>query len=470
MRLSVPVFGRPGPLTLAHLEIAARYLWTNLLPLPLVIAGLGVMLLQWWDLDRIALWAAASVITWSLTLTTLHRFLNDPKRSERIVHWTIAVCVTLLVSSTAFAGVAPAFWVAGDRLNNVLLYVVLGAGIASSGAQSAPSVPVVATNITPYAVFFIGITLVNETYPTGLLMAFLQLCYVGLVAMYARAVWQLARDMLVLREDKEELITKLRNAVADANAARERAERASAAKSEFLANMSHELRTPLNAVLGFSEVIKDQMFGREAVDRYADYASNVHASGSHLLGLINDILDLSKIEAGKWNLRETQFSLKDACHEALRFIEPQAVQKSLNLSLDVPRDVILQADERAIRQVLINLLSNAVKFTPRNGSIAVALRTLSDGATQISVSDTGIGIAREDLTRVLESFGQGQHDVATTDERGTGLGLPIVKGLVQAHGGILRIESAVGKGTTVLIEFPSARVVRQSPVGLAAAS
>ncbi len=470
MRLSLQALGRPGPLTLAHLEIAARYLWTNLLPLPLVILGLCVMLLQWFSLASISIWAVASVVTWSVTLTTLRLFLNDTKRAARVIPWIVAICASLFVSSIAFAGVAPWFWVAGDRLNNVLLYVVLGAGIASAGAQSAPSAPVVITNVTPYALFFVGITLATEPYPAGLVMAFLQLCYIGLVAMYAKAVWQLARDMLVLREDKEALIAKLRNAVEDANAARERAERASMAKSEFLANMSHELRTPLNAVLGFSEVIKDQMFGRDAIDRYADYASNVHASGSHLLGLINDILDLSKIEAGKWQLKETQFSLVAQAHDALRFIEPQANQKTLRLVLDAPHDITVRADERAIRQILINLLANAVKFTPSNGSIRIALRALSDGAAQIAISDTGIGIAREDLERVLESFGQGRHDVATSEERGTGLGLPIVKGLVQAHGGKLQIESKVGMGTTVSIDLPATRVVHISPKALAAAS
>ena len=470
MRLSVQALGRPGPLTLAHLEIAARYLWTNLLPLPLVVIGIGVMLLQWWTPAAVATWAGASIATWSLTLTTLRLFLTDPRRGDRVVHWTIALCATLFVSSITFAGVAPLFWVVGDRLNNVLLYVLLGAGIASAGAQSAPSTPVVVTNMMPYAVFFVGITLAYEPYPAGLLMAFLQLCYVGLVAMYVKEVWQLARDMLVLREDKEELIAKLRNAVEDANTARERAERASTAKSEFLANMSHELRTPLNAVLGFSEVIKDQMFGRDAIDRYADYASNVHASGSHLLGLINDILDLSKIEAGKWNLRESKFSLRDQAHEALRFIEPQAAQKSLRLTLDAPHEIVLQADERAVRQMLINLLANAVKFTPSQGIITIALRVQREGLAQIAVSDTGVGIAREDLGRVLETFGQGRHDVATCEERGTGLGLPIVRGLAQAHGALLRIESEVGKGTTVIIDFPASRVQAAETLPLAAAS
>ncbi len=429
------------------------------MPLPLVIAGLGAMLTQWFGVARLAEWGIVSTLTWSVTLTILRLFLHDDRRSERVLAWTIAICVALFVSSLAFASVAPLFWIADNRLNNVLLYVVLAAGLACAGAQSAPSVPVVVTNIAPYAIFFVGITLVNERYPVGPLMAFLQLCYIGLVAMYSRAVWQLTREMLMLREDKESLIAKLRGAVEDANSAREKAERASTAKSEFLANMSHELRTPLNAVLGFSEVIKGLLFGRDAIDRYADYAANVHASGSHLLGLINDILDLSKIEAGKWQLKETRFSLIAQAREALCFIEPQAKQKSLRLLLDSPQDLTLIADERAIRQILINLLANAVKFTQRSGTVTVALRCLNDGSGQITVSDTGVGIAREDLDCVLENFGQGRHDVATTDDRGTGLGLPIVKGLVQAHGGGLRIESEVGLGTTVTVILPAARVV-----------
>jgi two-component system cell cycle sensor histidine kinase PleC len=161
-------------------------------------------------------------------------------------------------------------------------------------------------------------------------------------------------------------------------------------------------------------------------------------------------------------LKETRFSLIDQAREALRFIEPQAKQKSLRLLLDSPRDLTLIADERAIRQILINLLANAVKFTQRGGTVTVALRCLSDGSGQIAVSDTGIGIARQDLDYVLENFGQGRHDVATTEDRGTGLGLPVVKGLVQAHGGSLWIESEVGVGTTVIIDLPAARVVEAS--------
>jgi two-component system cell cycle sensor histidine kinase PleC len=462
MRVRLPSFRPPGALALPHLEIAARYLWSNLLPLPLVVVGLGAMLTQWFSVASLGAWGIASVLTWSVTLTILRVFLHDRRRGERVLVWTIVICVALFISSLTFASVAPLFWVVDNRLNNVLLYVVLAAGLACAGAQSAPSVPVVVTNIAPYAMFFVGITLANEPYPTGPLMAFLQLCYIGLVATYSKAVWQLTHEMLTLREDKESLIAKLRGAVEDANAARARAERASTAKSEFLANMSHELRTPLNAVLGFSEVIKDLLFGRDAIDRYADYAANVHASGSHLLGLINDILDLSKIEAGKWQLKETRFSLVAQAREALRFIEPQAKQKSLRLLLDSPHDVTLIADERAIRQILINLLANAVKFTQRGGTVTVALRCLSDRSGQIAVSDTGIGIARQDLDYVLENFGQGRHDVATTEDRGTGLGLPIVKGLVQAHGGSLRIESEVGVGTSVIIDLPASRVVEAS--------
>ncbi len=439
------------------------------MPLPLVILGLGTMLNHWYSVSSIALWAATSIITWSVTLAILRLFLDDRRRVERTRAWTAAICLALFISSLAFASVAPLFWIVDDRLNNVLLYVVLAAGLACAGAQSAPSAPVVVTNILPYAAFFVGLTLAHEPYPTDLLMAFLQVCYIGLVAMYSKAVWQLTREMLTLREDKETLIAKLRSAAEDANAARERAERASTAKSEFLANMSHELRTPLNAVLGFSEVIKDLLFGRDALDRYADYAANVHASGSHLLGLINDILDLSKIEAGKWQLKETPVSLIVQAHEALRFVEPAAKKKTLRLMLEAPASIALTADERAIRQILINLLANAVKFTQRGGTVTVGLRLTKGGTVQIVISDTGVGIAREDLDCVLENFGQGRHDVTTTDDRGTGLGLPIVKGLVEAHGGSLRIDSEVGVGTTVIIEFPAARTLDVArPEGVAA--
>jgi two-component system cell cycle sensor histidine kinase PleC len=358
----------------------------------------------------------------------------------------------------ALASVSALFWVDGDRLNNVLLYTLLAAGLAGAGAQSAPSTPVVATNMAPYAAMFLYLSLGHEVYPLNYGFAFLQICFVVLVALTARAVWQLSDEMLRLRGERRVLIDRLQASLVETEAAKVKAEAASKAKSEFLANMSHELRTPLNAVLGFSELIKERTFGQDASGRYAEYAGHIHYSGQHLLGLIGDILDLSKIEAGKRELDESEFDLVRNANESLRFVAPQAEMKRLSLTLDAPRPVGISADERAISQVTINLLSNAVKFTPEGGTVTLSVFVNATGGATISVRDTGVGIEPHELEKVMERFGQARHDVITTPERGTGLGLPIVKGLVELHGGVVRVESEVGRGTTVTVQLPATRV------------
>jgi signal transduction histidine kinase len=239
---------------------------------------------------------------------------------------------------------------------------------------------------------------------------------------------------------------------------REQAEAANRAKSQFLANMSHELRTPLNAILGFSEIISSRIFAKDD-ERTVEYANLVHSSGKHLLALINDILDLAKIEAGRWQLQEAELSLHAVATDALQQVMWRAQNDKIALENTVdPRLETVFADERSIKQILLNLLSNAVKFTPEYGTVKIFARRLADGGMLVGVSDTGIGIAAEDQAKVFDSFGQGKHDVAIAD-KGTGLGLTIVKGLAEAHGGTVRLESEVGVGTTVSLRLPAARVM-----------
>jgi PAS domain S-box-containing protein len=240
--------------------------------------------------------------------------------------------------------------------------------------------------------------------------------------------------------------------------AKEAAELANRTKSEFLANMSHELRTPLNAVIGFSELILSEMLGPLGSDRYREYIRDIRQSGTHLLGLINDILDLSKIEAGKVELEEATFDPAEAISATLRIIRERAQQR--HIALAAPRiepSTKLRADERKVKQILLNLLSNAVKFTPEGGSVTVSGEWRSDGLV-IAVSDTGIGIAPEDVPLALEPFRQ----ISSAHNRsyeGTGLGLPLTKRLVELHGGTLEIDSTVGQGTTVRVQFPPQRLV-----------
>jgi PAS domain S-box-containing protein len=254
-------------------------------------------------------------------------------------------------------------------------------------------------------------------------------------------------------------ITQRKRMENDLRAAMVQAEEANRAKSQFLANMSHELRTPLNAVIGFSEIIKDERFGALGEVRYRDYAEDIHRSGVHLLQLINDILDLTKIEAGKHEVHAAPCDLARAIAEGVRLVRDLANHNGLTLRHS-PEDglPLLLADERALRQVIVNLLSNAVKFTPRGGGIDIGARLQDDGALAIRVTDTGIGMAPDDIPLALSPFRQLENSWGRKYE-GTGLGLPLVKALLELHGATLQIESELGKGTTVIARFPAHRTI-----------
>ncbi|MGH6966353.1 MAG: PAS domain-containing sensor histidine kinase [Phenylobacterium sp.] len=246
-----------------------------------------------------------------------------------------------------------------------------------------------------------------------------------------------------------------------------RAEGANQAKSEFLANMSHELRTPLNAINGFSEIMIAEMYGPLGDARYRSYAQDILNSGQHLLALISDILDMSKIEAGKMSLRFEPMSLEEVAEDALRLVRNRAEAAGLALRLDFDDLPDVEADYRAIKQVLLNLLSNAVKFTPRGGRVTVRAELRDDAVGQrvrISVQDTGIGITPDDLARLARPFEQIESQHAKT-QQGTGLGLALTKALVEMHGGLLDLRSAPGQGTSATFSLP----VRQTGPAILAA-
>ena len=238
--------------------------------------------------------------------------------------------------------------------------------------------------------------------------------------------------------------------------ARDAALGASRAKSQFLANMSHELRTPLNAIIGFSEVMTREMFGSLG-PRYQEYSRLIHESGGHLLELINSVLDMSKIEAGKFELSEELFDLEETAQSAVRFLKIAAERTGVDLTLDVaPGARLVFGDRRAIKQILVNLLSNGVKYTPAGGHVAVTARAAGSGI-EIVVRDTGTGISEADLQRLGKPFEQVEN-VQTRAKEGTGLGLALVKALAQMHGGTALLESVLGEGTTVTVRLPYAAV------------
>ncbi len=242
-----------------------------------------------------------------------------------------------------------------------------------------------------------------------------------------------------------------------ARAAMLHADAANKAKTEFLANMSHELRTPLNAIIGFSEMMGMQLFGPLA-DKYLEYAGDIRNSGAHLLGLVNGILDLARVEARHLELREDRIDVAAAIHDCVSMIAGSCAAGYLDLDHRIAADLpALWGDELKFKQILLNLLSNAVKFTPQAGRIGIEARVASDGFLEIGVSDTGIGIADEDLPKALAPFQRVESEYNRKYD-GTGLGLPLSKALTEMHGGRLAIASAVGVGTTVTVRFPPDRI------------
>ena len=263
---------------------------------------------------------------------------------------------------------------------------------------------------------------------------------------------QTIADLRKTQQELEHQAQKLVEFADNLNEEKMKADAGNKAKSEFLANISHELRTPLNAIIGFSDIMRTEMFGPLGSEKYDEYAGDIHDSGNFLLGVINDVLDMSKIEAGRFQLNPETVHLNELLEETLRIIKIQAEKAEITVNQKIPKTLELEADRRAVKQILLNLLSNAVKFTPKGGKINVTAKALKN-AVNIVIEDNGIGISQKALEKLGQPFEQVQ-DQFTKNHKGSGLGLAIARSLTMLHGGSLKITSVQGKGTTVAVRLP----------------
>ncbi|HEX3673488.1 MAG TPA: HAMP domain-containing sensor histidine kinase [Rhizomicrobium sp.] len=443
-------------LALDQLRLALKNLAPNWWLMPLFGVIICVMFAKWASVPVLAGWWCALTIGGAPLGYVAASFARVPPDITPERRWLTMATGAYFLFTIAWSSQALVFWNHGDPLNHMLIMLLVGCTLSGNSALVGASRPLTITGYVVYGSMLVGLPLQEgglEYYGLSLLA----LLYVGYLAWMSRQIYTTARDMLLLRDDKNDLIDALAGSKVESDRAREHAEAASRAKSEFLANMSHELRTPLNAILGFSETIYSGVIGP---DKHGEYARIIHQSGHMLLTLINDILDLARIEAGGLKLRETDVDLASLIADSVPLMEVRARDGQIDLHTEVARGLPpVRADERALKQVLLNLLSNAVKFTQPGGSVICFAWLSVEGTPVFGVRDTGVGIALDDQQHVFQNFGQGRHDVVTLD-KGTGLGLPIVKGLIEAHGGTVVLQSEAGEGTVVTVTLPVERVVR----------
>ncbi|HEX4533254.1 MAG TPA: HAMP domain-containing sensor histidine kinase, partial [Rhizomicrobium sp.] len=408
----------------------------------------------WVSTAVLVMWFVIVVISVIPLAAVTYEFARRAPTDNDRRKWTLFAAGAYAIFTVGWSSLAFVFWTQGSDLNHMLIVLLVACTLAGNTALIAPSRPLLWVSFVVY-----GATLVAAPLQSGGLiyggLSAAAVLYVGYLYLMARQLHATARDMLLLRDDKNDLIDALAKSKEESDEARDRAEAASRSKSQFLANMSHELRTPLNAILGFSEMIYAGI--NRNPQSQLEYAKIIHESGSHLLTLINDILDLAKIEAGGFVLREQDIDLGSLLEKCSQIVALKAEDGRVKIRNHIPSGLPhVVADERALRQIQLNLLSNAVKFTPPGGSVTAFAHIASDGAVAFGVSDNGLGIAPDDHQRVFQNFGQGRHDIVTAD-KGTGLGLPIAKGLAEAHGGRIHLDSGIGEGTTVTVYLPASR-------------
>jgi len=439
------------------------------LPFLAVFLAIAIATMAWSSMAYVAFWLTGILLCQVLQLAICRLYEHTANATSRLGDWIGMLAASEFFFATCWIVPLFLFWQEGNDLQHIFLISVLMAVAAVRILIAANFMPIV---LAGSGLITLGIVLrclmEGETLYVvmGAIVLIVEIFFIQL----SRRLQNNARDMLIFKSQREKLIHELQTERDRADRARRRAENASKAKSRFLATMSHELRTPLNAIMGFSEIISSEMLGPLPVPQYKDYAADIHQSGRYLLSLINDILDLSRIEAGRKELREETVNLVHEAREAMLLIGPRAEEKNLKLEREFPADLPpIVADSRAIRQIWLNLLSNAVKFTPENGRIILHICRSPAGAMVMEVRDTGEGIPENELKTILQSFSRGASAVAKAVD-GAGLGLPIVNGLARLHDAKLSIGKAPEGGACVSVAFPPKRVLEGTRAQILAAN
>jgi two-component system cell cycle sensor histidine kinase PleC len=425
---------------------------------PFLALLLAVTALVWVPASTAMLWFIGILAAHSLQLHLSSWYFAKPRSDVEQRDWIGVFSASEFLQGALWVASLFLFWSDDSAFQNTFLIATIMTVNVMRLQVIANFLPILIAGTGVVALGLAARCLMEQTnvhYALALVILALE-CFFLVVS---RRLQDTARERLIYKAEKDALIRELKLERDKAEDERLKAETANKAKSAFLANMSHELRTPLNAILGFSEVLEREMFGPLANTTYKDYAGDIHTSGRHLLGLINDILDLSRIEAGRRDIAEEPVALAETAEQARRLLEVRAAEKAMSIEVRMPQALPkVLADRRGTEQVLINLLTNAVKFTQKGGEIVISARIESDGRLALVVADNGPGIPKQEQRQALAAFARGAHATKQAIE-GAGLGLPIVNGLMDMHGGTLEIKSEAGKGTEVICRFPANRVL-----------
>ncbi len=426
--------------------------------MPILAFMMAFSSLMWVPVTTVIFWLTAALACQAAQIYLCSAYFRRDRSPSEQNDWIGMMAASELLQGICWVVTLFLFWPGATSLQSAFIVAFIMAIIAVRLLVVNNFMPVL---IAGTGVMTIGVALrcASQPEPVYFALAGLIITLEAFFLLVARQLGDTARDMVKFKTQKDELIEELKLERDKAEAEKTKAEEANKAKSVFLATMSHELRTPLNAIMGFSEILKREMFGPMNVSAYKDYAGDIHHSGRYLLDLINDILDLSRIEAGRRDIQEEPFALIDCARAALTLLNGKANEKAMIVDLRIdPTLPKLMGDIRAVNQVFINLLTNAIKFTPAGGRVDVTAHRNSQGAMIVSIKDNGPGIPEHEIHSALESFARGSSASKQAID-GAGLGLPIVKGLMELHGGGITIKSEDGKGTEVIISFPAQRVL-----------